>query len=384
MFTGRVGIIQRVLADYRKPFFEKLAALPGLDLSVFAGKPLTNEGLKTVNILENARLWYAGNRYFPAINGYLCWQSGIKQWLREFAPNILVIDTNPRLLTSITAIRWMKKHRKPVLGWGLGDLPRSGPNWLCWIRKTLATKMVRRFNGIIAYSSKAAEDYANAGVIPDKIYIAHNAIDNSESERYLAEFGSPNCWAKSWKETLNLHPNLPIILFIGRLLVQKKVDLLIEACASLFPKCQLLIVGEGPAMPSLKVCAKPYEKYIRFIGYRTGADLAKCFLGADLFVLPGWGGLAVYQAMSYGKPVIASLGDGTERDLVREGINGVLFRPEDVTDLQEKIVDLLEHREKLSAMGKKSLEIIRNEMSLDAMVASFDKALIQTTNSYYE
>ena len=121
MFTGRLGIIQRVLADYRMPFFESLAALPGLDLSLFAGKPLANEGLETANTLKNARLWNAGNRYYFIPNGYLCWQSGIRKWLREFAPDVLVVDTNPRLLSNKIAIRWMKKQRKPVY---------SDPVWL--------------------------------------------------------------------------------------------------------------------------------------------------------------------------------------------------------------------------------------------------------------
>lgn len=382
MFTGRLSIIQRVLADYRKPFFESLAALPGLDLSIFAGKPLANEGLETANTLKNARLWNAGNRYYFIPNGYLCWQSGIRKWLREFAPDVLVVDTNPRLLSNKIAIRWMKKQRKPVLGWGLGELPRSGPAWQCWIRKTLAGRMVRSFDGMIAYSSKAAQDYANAGVLQDKIFVAHNAIDNSESEKYLAEFGLCNDWVGPWKNVMGLHPELPIVLFVGRLLAQKKIDLLIKACAPLFPKCQLLIVGDGPAMKDLQAFAKPHERYIKFASHRKGEELAKCYMISDLFVLPGWGGLAVHQAMSYGKPVIASFGDGTERDLVHEGENGFLFYENDEMGLREKITILLEQWEKLSAMGKASLAIIRQEMNLDAMVAAFNNALIQTTNSY--
>ena len=41
------------------------------------------------------------------------------------------------------------------------------------------------------------------------------------------------------------------------------------------------------------------------------------FAGADLFVLPGTGGLAVQEAMSYALPVIVAKGDGTQEDLVR-------------------------------------------------------------------
>lgn len=380
MFGGRVGIIQRVLTDYRKPLFDKLAALPGLDLSVFAGEPVPNEGLKTTKYLDKAHLWPAKNRYLSLPSGYVCWQSGIKQWLHEFNPDVLITDTNPRLLSSRVALAWMKKRHRPVIAWGLGRLPRSGPAWLCWLRQVIAQKWTSNFDGIIAYSSKAARDYASQGISPDNIFVAHNAIDNSESEKYLKQFESDNTWLGFWKKTLHLDPNLPIILFVGRLLAQKKVDLLIKACESIFPRCQLLIVGDGPEMSNLKTRAKSYEEYIRFAGHQRGADLAKCFLAADLFVLPGLGGLAVYQAMSCGRPIIVSFGDGTEEDLLHENLNGVSFRNGDVNDLNKKICHLLAKHEQLSIMGKASLGIIRNQMSLEVMIADFYRAIKETTN----
>ncbi len=48
-----------------------------------------------------------------------------------------------------------------------------------------------------------------------------------------------------------------------------------------------------------------------------GRNLDSYFSSADLFVLPGTGGLAVQEAMSHGLPVIMGQGDGTNDDLVR-------------------------------------------------------------------
>ena len=380
MLSSRVGIIQRVLTDYRKPFFEKLATAPGIDLSVFAGEPVLNEGLKTAESLDKAQFWQAKNRYMSIPSGHVCWQSGIKKWLRDFSPDILITDSNPRLLSSRVALAWMKRRNRPVIAWGLGQLPRSGSAWQRYIRRQIAHKLIRKFDGVIAYSSKAARDYADIGINPDNIFVAHNAIDNYESEKYLGIFGADNSWIMPWKKKLNLHPNLPVVIFVGRLLAQKRVNLLIEACAAIFPHCQLLIVGDGPEMSNLKIHAKSHEEYIRFAGHQRGADLAKCFLAADLFVLPGLGGLAVYQAMSYGKPIIVSFGDGTEEDLLHENLNGVSFRNGDVNDLSEKIRSLLANHEQLSIMGKASLGIIRSQMSLDVMIADFCRAIKETTN----
>lgn len=383
-FTGRVGIIQRLLAAYRKPFFEKLAAMPGVSLSVLSGQPLPDEAVKTTDKLEIARLWTSTNRYLQGRGGFLCWQSGMLTWLRKFNPDVLIVEANPRILSNWLAIWWMKRWKRPVLGWGLGELPCFGPSWLCQARSIIAKSLIHIMDGLIAYSSKAARDYIGAGVAADRVFIAYNAIDDRESERFLVQFGKDNSWIKAWKESLGFDPSHPIVLYVGRLIPQKKVDLLIQACAPPLKKCQLLVVGDGPARLVLEQQALPYGNRVRFLGHQSGEMLAKSFIASDLFVLPGSGGLAVHQAMSYGKPVIVSFGDGTEADLIREGVNGAFVRPSDVTDLRQKIADLLAQPELRQAMGQASLSIVRNEMSLEAMVASFYRVLTSVTNGRLE
>ncbi len=235
-------------------------------------------------------------------------------------------------------------------------------------------------DGMIAYSSKAARDYVTAGVPDGRVFIAYNAIDNEESEHYLAKFGSDTTWVKSWKESLQFDPSLPIVLYVGRLIPPKRGDLLIQACAPLLDRCQLLIVGDGPARAELELQAMPYCDRIRFVGHQSGETLARCFIASDIFVLPGSGGLAIHQAMSYGKPVVASFGDGTEADLVREGVNGFFFRSGNVAELRKRIAELIAQPELRQAMGQSSLAIVRNQMSIQAMVDTFCQALQAVTN----
>jgi glycosyltransferase involved in cell wall biosynthesis len=374
-FTRRVGIIQRVLAAYRKPFFDSLAATPGFSLAVFAGQPLPDEAIKVAGGLEVAHFYAARNRYWRGPGGPLCWQSGLLGWLRNFDPHVLILEANPRLLSNWLAVRWMKRRRRPVLGWGLGELDRSGPPWYRSFRSMVASTLVRSMDGMIAYSSKARQDYVAAGVPANRVFIAYNAIDNRESDFYLAKFGSDLNWILSWKESLGLDPALPIVLYVGRLIPQKRVGLLIEACAPLLDRCQILIVGDGPLRPELEQQAFPYGNRVRFIGHRIGEELAKWFIASDLFVLPGSGGLAIHQAMSYGKPVIVSFGDGTEADLVREGFNGVFVSPGNVGELRQKIANLLMQPELRQEMGQASLSMVRNEMNLEGMVMAFKRAL---------
>lgn len=383
-FNGRVGIIQRLLAFYRRPFFERLAASPGISLSVLAGQPCSHEALKTADYLAGATLGTTKNLYWEGPAGLICWQTGVLSWLRQVDPQILVVEGNPRILSHWPAIWWMRRRKRPVLGWGLGELDRLGPAWLNRPRRLLAQSLVRCLDGMIAYSSKAAQDYIKAGIPASRVFVALNAIEDEESRRYLAQFGGEGHWVKPWKEALGFDPALPVVLFVGRLIPPKRVDLLIEACAPLFQTCQLLIVGDGPIRHSLEEQARPYAQRIRFVGHQTGTTLAKSFIAADIFVLPGSGGLAIHQAMSYGKPVIVSFGDGTEADLVREGINGLLVQEKNLPDLQEKIAALLADSELRQGMGRASLDLVEREMSMEAMVNSFIRALALMSHGVVE
>jgi len=374
----RVGIIQRVLASYRLPFFQKLGEVTGLTFSTFAGQGLPDEAIHGPDTTDIRNHWATKNYYFRSPAGIVCWQSGLSAWLRRFRPGVLILDTNPRILSSWLAVWQMKRWKYPVIGWGLGELPRSGPRWLRKLRALISIAFIRKLDGVIGYSTKAARHYIAAGVPPNRVFVACNSTDTKESEYYLSKLEFDSNWPKSWRESLRLNPELPIVLSVGRLIGEKKIDALIRACAPLFDRCQLLIIGDGPLRSQLELEASLFHDRIRFVGHQTGETLAKSFIASDIFVLPGSGGLAVHQAMSYGKPVIVSFGDGTETDLVREGVNGFFFEPGNVKQLTARLAQIIGQPKKLRAMGRASLKIVRQEINLDKMVQAFLDALTRT------
>ena len=103
-------------------------------------------------------------------------------------------------------------------------------------------------------------------------------------------------------------------------------------------------------------------------------DRAEQFINADLFVLPGTGGLAIQQAMSYGLPVIAAEADGTQQDLVRPE-NGWQIPPNDVKSLTDTLKAALSDIKELRKKGQQSYRIVSDEINLEQMVAVFIKAL---------
>ncbi len=166
----------------------------------------------------------------------------------------------------------------------------------------------------------------------------------------------------------------PYILFVGRLQARKRIDSLLHACALLDSKPRLVIVGDGPERQSLESLAKEVYPQAEFVGARHGAELKPYFTEADLFVLPGTGGLAIQEAMSYGLPVIVAQGDGTQDDLVRKG-NGWQIPPGDFDALLYTMKDALSDAARLGRMGAESYRIVKEEINIETMVAAFVTAL---------
>jgi glycosyltransferase involved in cell wall biosynthesis len=137
---------------------------------------------------------------------------------------------------------------------------------------------------------------------------------------------------------------------------------------------RLVIVGDGPERDELESLAEEIYPSAEFVGAKHGAELKAHFTEADLFVLPGTGGLAVQEAMSYGLPVIVARGDGTQDDLVREE-NGWQIPPDDLEALVATLNEALSDPARLRTMGAVSYRIVKEEINIEKMVEVFVRAL---------
>lgn len=348
-FNGKLALQQRVLPSYRVPFFDLLASHCQNGMTLFAGEARPEEmivGGKT----QVATLVEAQNVHLLNGKFYLCYQKGFINWIEESNPNALIVEANPRYLSTPAAVNWMHKRGKKVIGWGLGAPKRNG----FW------RNFVLQFDAMLAYSQRGAEEYASLGFPREKIFVAHNSVSSK-----------PNFDLQTRPSTFNLQPSL---LFVGRLQNRKRIDSLIRACAEIKSNLRLIIVGDGPEKENLQTLAKEIYPSTKFVGAKHGLELKPYFESADLFVLPGTGGLAVQEAMSYGLPVIVAKGDGTQDDLVREK-NGWQIEPENydvlLSTMKEALTDVIRLRE----MGKESFRIVSEEINIQKMAEVFVKAL---------
>ena len=356
-FSGKLALQQRVLPNYRAPFFDLLASACDGEMSVFTGLPRPIEGITTAKQLRIANYTLGQNIHLFNGQFYLCYQMGLIDWLKEQNPDALIMEANPRYLSTSSAVKWMHKQRKPVIGWGLGSPPING------FRKQRRFSFISQFDAMLTYSQRGADEYAALGFPREKIFVAHNSVAMPPASPLPAR-----------PSTFDLRPN---ILFVGRLQARKRLDALFRACAEI-KNVRLVIVGDGPERAALEALARETYPSAEFIGAKHGAELKPYFAEADLFVLPGTGGLAVQEAMSYGLPVIVAQGDGTQDDLVRKE-NGWQIPPDDFAALVSTMKDALSDIARLRRMGVEAYRIVKEEINIAKMVETFVTALNSLT-----
>ena len=135
-------------------------------------------------------------------------------------------------------------------------------------------------------------------------------------------------------------------------------------------------MGDGPELENLKkqVSLSFAKDHIRFVGgVYDPFELGRYMKESSVYVLAGMGGLSINDAMCYEMPVICSVCDGTEKDLVENGKNGYFFKEGDAEDLTEKIEIILTDEHTRKQMGKESLRIIEQRININTVADNYLK-----------
>ena len=177
-----------------------------------------------------------------------------------------------------------------------------------------------------------------------------------------------------------------IVLFVGRLTIHnryKGVDYLIKALNKIKNRnnnVKLVIVGRGELVSELKELAKQLklEKEVIFATSVRDEELPYYYATCDVFILPSISGpesfgIVLLEAMASGKTAIASDLPGV-RDIVDDGITGLLVPPKDPDALADAIIYLLENEGIREKMGKNGRERVKGY--------SWDKIAEETEKVY--
>jgi glycosyltransferase involved in cell wall biosynthesis len=392
----KVLYVNMLIASYTHPLLEKLTAY-GCELAMLISKNNDNAVGKNVKPSDekpysyrvyysySKRMWYGK----PAL-------VDLKAVLLHEKPDILIISWPYflHLFFDRSILRLMRKNKIRLI---IREIPFQTPPFgqLSYFKsnpvydenmelqssgvlfklRALLTMYIRRFiyrraDATLNYASHALQVLPSYGINPDVIFVSYNT-SNTDA---LLEVRN---------RIVNQSPILPVhqrILHIGRLVKWKRTDLLIAAFQKIAEKyhdCELVIIGDGPEKEALTHQAKETGLGERIIFAGAIYDfytLGKYMYESSAYVLAGMGGLSINDAMCFSLPVICSVCDGTEKDLITDGVNGYFFKEGDVESLADKMDKVLSNEEQRRQMGEEAYRVIREKINLDTVAQRYMKA----------
>ena len=156
-----------------------------------------------------------------------------------------------------------------------------------------------------------------------------------------------------------------MLVFTGRLVPHKGVNVLLETLTELPSDVVLLVIGSGPRLSSLQGLARRLDvgDRVRFCSTVTDEELPRYLALADVFAFPSQNrlegfGLAVAEAMAIGLPVVVADMPGV-REVIEPGVEGLLTEPLIAKDVAAKVRTLLDDpalRRRMGAAGRRRAE----------------------------
>lgn len=376
----RVTLVQPALPKYRLPVFRLLSQTAGIDLTVVYGevKQLQNvvpEGFKAVP----SRRWD-----WNVLGWRLMIHPAEFSYCSRRDADVVILRWSPRSVLVWLAVIKARLFGIPLVLWGHGYSKKEQTCW-GWLRN-LQARMAR---ALVFYDSVTRDAFLAKGFASETMFVASNTIGCEEIDA-----------ARSWWETspdrlvefrrehgLNSGPT---ILFVSRLAPANRVDLLIQAMATLtpdFPTLKTVIIGNGIAekmrLEQLAKCLNVERQVIFCEGIYEETKIAPWFLTATIFCYPENVGLSLLHSFAYGVPVVTSDNrriQNPEFAALQPGVNGDVYEHQNVSSLAAKLREILSDDAKRQQMSNAALQTISTRFTLPNMVEGLNSAIQYAAN----
>lgn len=272
------------------------------------------------------------SRYLNIYNPPYVRISKVREALDELKPDI--VDLHYRWSGSL--IKGVLGYQGPkvytchnTLGEGVGLT-----HYASELNDRMFLRHLDKFDRVVCVSDYMKKDVAARGFSEDRLQTIYNGVEIPEAPCRDGDY----------------------LLSLGRLVRLKGLDALIRAMQN--TKCQLRICGEGPERRDLERLSQRLglTDRIDFMGWISEEEKHRMLCECRMFVIPSVHeayGMVAAEAMSYGKPVIASNTGGLPEVV---GDAGMLIPPQDEKALAEAISSLDGDAEKRLAMGRAARE----------------------------
>ena len=268
-------------------------------------------------------------------------------------------------------------HKKiPIYFRGDSTLLDQGNNIIKDFLRKVFLKYVYKSADIFLYvGNENKKYYLNAGIKENQLIFVPHAVDN---KRFSI---SPQI---NFRSQLKIPSNSIIYLFAGKFEDKKNPVLLIDAFLEINNlNTHLLLVGNGSMEKMLKSkvdeLSSDIKNRIHFLDFQNQTLMPDLYKSCDVFVLPSQGpaetwGLVVNEAMACGKAIIVSEKCGCASDIVKNNINGFIFKNNDKIELIQAMKYFVYDTSISKKMGMMSKKII-NEWSIENQAKKIEELL---------
>jgi glycosyltransferase involved in cell wall biosynthesis len=266
--------------------------------------------------------------------------------LDAFKPDLVHV-VNPVVL-GLWGTAIAKQRNLPLLSSYHTDITSYSKHLKLWFLTPLSRSFLRDVHNQahvnLCTSTQMVAEARSFGI--KRVRLWRKAID---TEQY-----QPSKRSAAMRERLSGgNPDAPLLVYVGRLSNEKRLEWLLEPLRRL-PGARLALVGSGPAEEHLHSVFAGTPTV--FTGYLAGDELAAAYASADVFAFPSDTetlGFVAMEAMACGVPVVGARAGGIP-DVIDDGVNGFLFTPGDPDDLTEKLRLLLGNDELRARFGRQA------------------------------
>lgn len=270
----------------------------------------------------------------------------LKRDLRRFGPTLVHVSSPDPL--GHGAVSWARRNNIPAVAsvhTRFETYPRYyGLAFLEPLVEALLRRFYRRCDTILAPSESMAQLLREQRMSYD-VGIWTRGIDQT--------IFNPERRDPAWRDMMGLKEDVPVIGFVGRLVMEKGLDVFSDTIMELERRQvahKVVIVGDGPARSWFE---NRLPKAL-FLGFQGGEDLARAVAGMDMLFNPSVTetfGNVTLEALACGIPAVCARATGSE-SLVRDGVTGRLIRPGAVGDFADALASFCTDRDMRIAAGQ--------------------------------
>jgi glycosyltransferase involved in cell wall biosynthesis len=356
----RVTVVSPEPTPYRSPLFDRVAAHPGVELTVvYAGRTVAG---RTWAVEPRHPAVFLDGVSVPGVRPLLRHDypvtPGVFAALAESRPDVVVVSGWSQF-ASQASLAWCRRHRVPYVLLVSSHDAVDRPAWRRAVRAPIVPRVVRGAWGALALGTLSRASLVANGAHPDRIGLFANTID---VEAWILRATELAGGRQELRTRLGLGDDDVAVLCVARLSAEKRLDDLVRAAAAAGdPRLVVVLAGEGPERRALGELASSLGVRLVLLGEVPWEDVVETYVAADVFALlsdwEAWG-VVVNESACCALPLVLSDHVGAAPDLLVEGENGVLVPTRDVAAAGDALRRLASSAELRRSSGEASRRIV--------------------------